>query len=101
MLSSVPKLFITIPATIVTLLWIGTIYGAKLRFTTPALFCLGFVSVFVSGGISGFFLAQPPIDTYLPGTYFLVGHFPFVMGGAPLFGLFSAAYFLGPKMFCP
>src|SRR6266542_2968865 len=53
-LFSVPTRVITIPAAIVTMLWIGTIYGAKLRFTTPALFCLGFVSVFVSGGISGF-----------------------------------------------
>jgi cytochrome c oxidase subunit 1 len=38
-------------------------YGARLRFTTAALFCLGFISVFVTGGISGFFLAQPSIDT--------------------------------------
>ncbi|MGH7499504.1 MAG: cytochrome c oxidase subunit I, partial [Gemmatimonadales bacterium] len=57
-LFSVPTLIITIPATIVTLLWIGTVYGARFRFTTAALFCLGFISVFVSGGISGFFLAQ-------------------------------------------
>ena len=98
-LFSVPTLIITIPATIVTLLWIGTIYGAKLRFTTPALFCLGFVSVFVSGGISGFFLAQPSIDTYLHGTYFVVGHFHFVMGVAAMFGIFAATYFWAPKMF--
>jgi len=98
-LFSVPTLIITIPATIVTLLWIGTIYGAKLRFTTPALFCLGFVSVFVSGGISGFFLAQPSIDTYLHGTYFVVGHFHFVMGVAAMFGIFAGTYFWFPKMF--
>jgi len=98
-LFSVPTLVITIPATIVTLLWIGTIYGARLRFTTPALFCLGFVSVFVSGGISGFFLAQPSIDTYLHGTYFVVGHFHFVMGVAAMFGIFAATYFWAPKMF--
>ncbi|HXM38256.1 MAG TPA: cbb3-type cytochrome c oxidase subunit I [Gemmatimonadales bacterium] len=98
-LFSVPTLVITIPATIVTLLWIGTLYGAKLRFTTPALFCLGFVSVFVSGGISGFFLAQPSIDTYLHGTYFVVGHFHFVMGVAAMFGIFAATYFWFPKMF--
>src|SRR2546430_16547099 len=76
-LFSVPTLVITIPATIVTLLWIGTIYGARLRFTTPALFCLGFVSVFVSGGVHGLLLAPPPIGTYLHGTYFLVGHLHF------------------------
>ncbi|OLD58392.1 MAG: cytochrome c oxidase subunit I [Gemmatimonadetes bacterium 13_1_20CM_69_28] len=81
-LFSVPTLVITIPATIVTLLWIGTIYGARLRFATPALFCLGFVS-----------------DTYLHGTYFVVGHFHFVMGVAAMFGIFAATYFWAPKMF--
>jgi len=98
-LFSVPTLIITIPATVTTLLWIGTVYGARLRFTTAALFCLGFVSVFVSGGISGFFLAQPSIDTYLHGTYFVVGHFHFVMGVAAMFGIFAGTYFWFPKMY--
>jgi cytochrome c oxidase subunit 1 len=98
-LFSVPTLIITIPATIVTLLWIGTLYGARLRFTTAALFCLGFISVFVTGGISGFFLAQPSIDTYLHGTYFVVGHFHFVMGVAAMFGIFAGTYFWFPKMY--
>jgi cytochrome c oxidase subunit 1 len=98
-LFSVPTLIITIPATIVTLLWIGTLYGGKLRFTTAMLFCIGFVSVFVSGGISGFFLAQPSIDVYLHGTYFVVGHFHFVMGVAAMFGIFAGTYYWFPKMF--
>ena len=94
-----PHLVITIPATIITLLWIGTLFGSRMRFTTAALFCLGFVSVFVSGGISGFFLAQPSIDTYLHGTYFVVGHFHFVMGVAAMFGIFAGTYFWFPKMY--
>jgi len=98
-LFSVPTLIITIPATIVTLLWIGTLYGSNLRFTTAALFCLGFASVFVSGGISGFFLAQPSIDVYLHGTYFVVAHFHFVMGVAAMFGIFAGTYYWFPKMF--
>ena len=98
-LFSVPTLLITIPATILTLLLIGTVYGAKMRFTTPALFCIGFVSVFISGGISGFFLAQPSIDIYLHATYFVVGHFHFVMAVASLFGVFAGTYFWFPKMF--
>src|SRR5512132_324351 len=98
-LFSVPTLLITIPATIVVLLWIGTVYGSKYRFTTAGLFCLGFISVFVSGGISGFFLAQPSIDTYLHGTYFVVGHFHFVMGVAAMFGIFAGVYFWFPKMY--
>jgi len=96
---SVPTLIITIPAAIVTLLWIGTVYGARLRFTTACLFCLGFISVFVTGGLSGFFLAQPSIDTYLHATYFVVGHFHFVMGVAAMFGIFAGTYYWFPKMF--
>ncbi|MGB7212115.1 MAG: cbb3-type cytochrome c oxidase subunit I [Gemmatimonadales bacterium] len=98
-LFSIPTLIITIPATIVSLLWIGTVYGSKLRFTTSALFCIGFVSVFVSGGISGFFLAQPSLDIYLHGTYFVVGHFHFVMAVAAMFGIFAGIYFWFPKMY--
>src|SRR5882724_10426275 len=66
---SFPTLVITIPATIITMIWIGSLYGANLRFHTPALFSLGFISVFVAGGVSGFFLAQPSLDIYLHGTY--------------------------------
>ena len=98
-LFSVPTLIITIPSAIITLLWLGTIYGSKLRLNSAALFCLGFVSVFVTGGLSGFFLSQPSIDTYLHGTYFVVGHFHFVMGVAAMFGIFAGTYFWFPKMF--
>jgi cytochrome c oxidase subunit I len=98
-LFSVPTLFITIPMTILTLLMIGSVYGAKLRFTSASLFSLGFISVFISGGISGFFLAQPSIDVYLHATYFVVAHFHFVMAVASLFGVFAGTYFWFPKMF--
>jgi cytochrome c oxidase subunit I len=99
LLFSVPTLLITIPATVATLMWLGSLYGAKLRFTTPALFCLGFISVFISGGISGFFLAQPSIDVYLHATYFVVAHFHFVMAVAAIFAIFAGTYFWAPKMF--
>jgi cytochrome c oxidase subunit I len=98
-LFSVPTLIITIPATVMTLLLTATVYGAKMRFETPALFCLGFISVFISGGISGFYLAQPSLDTYLHATYFVVAHFHFVMAVASLFGVFAGTYFWFPKMF--
>src|SRR5437660_4976471 len=62
---SFPTLMITIPATIMTLIWLGSLYGSNLRINSASLFCLGFISMFVSGGISGFFLAQPSIDIYL------------------------------------
>ncbi len=98
-LFSVPTLVITIPATIAVLLWLGTLYGAKMRYTSAALFCIGFVSVFITGGLSGFFLAQPSLDTYLHATYFVVAHFHFVMALAAMFGIFAGTYFWFPKMF--
>jgi cytochrome c oxidase subunit 1 len=96
---SIPTLIITIPATIMTLLLTASVYGANMRFDTPALFCLGFISVFISGGISGFYLAQPSLDTYLHATYFVVAHFHFVMAVASLFGVFAGTYYWFPKMF--
>jgi cytochrome c oxidase subunit I len=95
---SFPTLIITIPATIITLIWLGSIYGSKLRMNSASMFALGFISMFVSGGISGFFLAQPSIDIYLHATYFVVGHFHMVMAVAALFGVFSGTYFWWPKM---
>ena len=59
---------------------------------------LGFISMFVSGGVSGFFLAQPSIDIMLHATYFVVGHFHMVMGVAAMFGIFAGTYFWFPKM---
>ena len=95
---SFPTLAITIPATIIVLIWIGSLYGSKLRINSASLFALGFVSMFVSGGISGFFLAQPSIDILLHATYFVVGHFHLVMAVAALFGIFAGTYFWFPKV---
>jgi cytochrome c oxidase subunit I len=96
---SFPTLIITIPSTIVVLIWMGSLYGAKLRINSASLFALGFISMFISGGISGFFLAQPSIDIMLHATYFVVGHFHLVMGVAAMFGIFAGTYFWFPKMY--
>ncbi|WP_228370723.1 cytochrome c oxidase subunit I [Candidatus Korobacter versatilis] len=95
---SFPTLIITIPATVLTLIWLGSLYGSRLRINSASLFALGFISMFVSGGVSGFFLAQPSIDIYLHATYFVVGHFHLVMGVAAIFGVFAGTYFWFPKM---
>ena len=95
---SFPTLVITIPATVIVLIWIGSLYGSKLRINSASLFALGFISMFVSGGVSGFFLAQPSLDIYLHGTYFVVGHFHMVMAVAALFGIFTGTYFWFGKM---
>src|SRR6266853_2032278 len=96
---SFPTLVITIPSTIVVLIWTFSLYGSKLRINSASLFALGFISMFVSGGVSGFFLAQPSIDIMLHATYFVVGHFHMVMGVAAMFGIFAGTYFWFPKMF--
>jgi cytochrome c oxidase subunit I len=75
-----------------------SLYGSKLRINSASLFSLGFISMFVSGGVSGFFLAQPSIDIMLHATYFVVGHFHMVMGVAAMFGIFAGTYFWFPKM---
>ena len=95
---SFPTLIITIPATIIVLIWIGSLYGSRLRINSASLFALGFISMFVAGGVSGFFLAQPSIDIMLHATYFVVGHFHMVMAVAAIFGIFSGTYFWFPKM---
>jgi cytochrome c oxidase subunit 1 len=96
---SFPTLVITIPSTIVVLIWLGSLYGSKLRINAASLFALGFISMFISGGVSGFFLAQPSIDIMLHATYFVVGHFHLVMGVAAMFGIFAGTYFWFPKMY--
>ena len=95
---SFPTLAITIPSTIVVLIWIGSLYGSKLRINAASLFALGFISMFVSGGVSGFFLAQPSLDIMLHATYFVVGHFHLVMAVAAIFGIFSGTYYWFPKV---
>src|ERR1700736_3123165 len=96
---SFPTLIITIPSTIIVLIWLGSLYGARIRINSASLFALAFVSMFISGGVSGFFLAQPSIDIMLHATYFVVGHFHMVMGVAAMFGIFAGTYFWFPKMF--
>ena len=96
---SLMTMTIGVPSAIKTFNWLGTLWGGQIRFTTAMLFALGFVSLFVTGGLSGLFLAQPSLDLYLHDTYFVVAHFHLIMGVAAIFGIFAATYFWYPKMF--
>jgi cytochrome c oxidase subunit 1 len=96
---SVLTMCIGVPSAIKTFNWLGTLWGGKIRFTTAMLFALGFVSLFVSGGISGIFLGQPSLDLYFHDTYFVVGHFHMIMGVAAIFGMFAGTFYWFPKMF--
>src|SRR5713226_5164115 len=96
---SVVTLTIGVPSAIKTFNWLGTLWGGQIRFTTPMLFAIGFVSLFVSGGITGLFLGQTSLDIPLHDTPFVVGHFHLIMGVAAIFGMFAGTYFWFPKMF--
>jgi cytochrome c oxidase subunit 1 len=96
---SLMTMSIGVPSAIKTFNWLGTLWGAKIRLQSPMLFAIGFVSLFVSGGLSGPFLAQPVLDIPLHDTYFVVGHFHLIMGVAAIFGIFGATYYWFPKMF--
>ena len=92
-------LSVGVPSAVKTFNWLGTLHGGKIRFDAAMLFALGFVSIFVTGGLSGIFLGQPALDLYLHDTYFVVGHFHLIMGVASVFGIFGATCYWFPKMF--
>lgn len=92
-------LAIAIPSAIKTFNWLATIYRSKMRFTAASLYAIGFVSLFITGGLTGIILGNPSVDLYFHDTYFVVGHFHFIMGAAALFGVFAGIYHWFPKMF--
>ena len=96
---SILTLSIGVPSAVKTFNWLGTLWGARIRFTTAMLFAIGFVSLFVAGGITGLVLGQTSLDLPMHDTYFVTAHFHLVMGVASIFGMFAATYFWFPKMF--
>jgi cytochrome c oxidase subunit 1 len=92
-------LLIAIPSAIKVFNWLTTLWRGNIRFTPGMLFSIGFVSVFISGGLTGIFLGNSTIDIQVHDTYFVVAHFHLVMGVAAMFGMFAGIYHWYPKMY--
>jgi cytochrome c oxidase subunit 1 len=95
----ISTMVIAVPSGIKVFNWLGTIWGGQIHFTVPMLNALGFVSMFVIGGLSGIFMASTPVDAFIHDTYFIVGHIHYVLFGGSLFASFAGITYWFPKMF--
>jgi cytochrome c oxidase subunit 1 len=91
-------LLIAVPTGVKFFNWAGTMWRGQLSFEPPMLYTIGFLVVFLFGGITGVILASPPMDFAVSDSYFVVAHFHYVLAGTVLFEMFAGFYFWWPKM---
>jgi cytochrome c oxidase subunit 1 len=94
----VATMAIGVPTGVKMFNWIGTMWGGSISFASPMLFTLGFLTMFLIGGISGIFQASVPLDWQLHDSYFIVGHLHYVLFGGSIFAIFAGAHYWWPKM---
>jgi len=96
---SLMTFLIAVPTGVKMFNWVATMFRGKLRFTTAMLYAVGFLSLFLIGGINGAFLASVPVDYHVHATYFIIAHIHYVLFGGSIMGLFAGLYYWWPKMF--
>jgi len=96
---AVSTMFIAVPTGVKIFNWMATLVRGSIRLNTPMLFSIGFVAMFVIGGLSGVTHSIVPHDTQQQDTYYIVAHFHYVLFGGAIFGLFSGIYYWFPKAF--
>src|SRR5215204_5530416 len=94
----ITTLLIAVPTGIKIFSWLATLWEGRIHFTTPMLWALGFLSMFVIGGLSGVFLGAVPIDIHVSDTYFIVAHIHYVLFGGAFFTIMAGVYYWFPKM---
>jgi len=89
---------ISVPTGVLFFNWLATMWGGRIRFEPPMLFALGFVAMFLIGGIDGVWMAQPAMDYSIHDTYWVVAHIHYVLFGGTLFGIMAGLYYWFPKI---
>jgi cytochrome c oxidase subunit 1 len=95
----VSTMFIALPSAVKVFNWLGTLWRSSITFTTPMLFALSFVAMFIIGGLSGIFMAATPVDMFIHDTYFIVAHIHYVVFCGTVMAIFGGVFFWFPKMF--
>ena len=96
---SLLTMFVAVPTGVKVFSWAATLYKGSIRFNAPMLYALGFLELFMVGGLTGVFLGTLALDVHLTGTYFVVAHFHYVMVGGTIFALMAGIHYWFPKMF--
>jgi cytochrome c oxidase subunit I len=95
---TISTLIVAVPTGVKIFSWVATLWGGKIRYTTAMLFAVGLLSMFVFGGLSGVTLGAAPFDIHVHDTYYVVGHFHYVLFGGSVFGIYAGVYHWFPKM---